>query len=237
MRDLLAKCPLDVSSLGRAPLEECGFLPALSGVYLVLDPAGRVWYVGKAVSIRERFADHEKMPLFRDAKASLVAYQTEADEAAYSQLEQRLIEHFRPPLNSQHNFKTLPLADFGLTPEEEAARYLQLRVDQKLIELQLAALAPNIVSQCEQAGGKLVHAMGTLWYQTTESYAYSEECEAQRKQMLARQKREREDGTAVVKGETTTPRYRLNASTLSAEVTRWMGRYLGEESAEGAGTA
>jgi len=234
MRDLLARSPLEVGSLGRAPIGEPGFLPALAGVYLAIDAADRVWYVGQARSIRDRFVAHEKMPKFLEKKATLIAWQTEPDEERCTQLEIAAIEHFHPPLNDRHNFNALPHADFGLTPEQEVERYLQLRIDLKLTELELAALGPNIVSQCEQAGDKITHGLGTIWYITTKSYNYSGECELQKQALLLQQKTEREDGTAAVKAETTSPRYKLNAGALSAEIAARMAPFLEEQSADSA---
>ena len=219
MRDLLATSPLDVGSLGRAPIGEPVFLPALAGVYLAIDAADRVWYVGQARSIRDRFAAHEKMPLFLEKKATLVAWQTEPDEERCSDLEIAAIGHFHPPLNDQHNFNALPHADFGLTPGREIERYLQRRIDLKLIELELAALGPEYREPL-RAGRGQDHArarLGSIWYLTTKSYNYSRECERQGKQaLLLRQKTEKEDGTAAVKSETTSPRYKLNAAAFSA---------------------
>ncbi len=234
MRDLLAKSPLEVGSLGRAPIGEPGFLPALGGVYLAIDAADRVWYVGQALSIRNRLSAHEKMPLFLEKKATLIAWQTEPDEERCAQLEIAAIGHFHPPLNDQHNFNALPHADFGLTPDEEIERYLQRRIDLKLIELELAALGPNIVSHCEQAGGKITHGLGSIWYLTAKSYNYSSECEQQKQALLLRQKTEKEDGTAAVKSETTSPRYKLNAAALSAEIAARMAPFLEAQNAEAA---
>jgi hypothetical protein len=201
-------------------------------VYLAIDAADRVWYVGQARSIRDRLAAHEKMPKFLDKKATLIAWQTEPDEERCAQLETMAIEHFHPPLNDQHNFNALPHADFGLTPDEEIERYLQRRIDLKLIELELAALGPNIVSHCEQAGDKITHRLGAIWYLTTKSYSYSGECEQLKQAFLARQKSERDDGTAVVKTETTSPRYKLNAAALSGEIAARMAPFLEERRAD-----
>jgi hypothetical protein len=217
MRDLFMKSPLDVASLARAPIGELSFLPAACGVYLAVDAADRVWYVGKAGSIRERLTGHEKMSKFTEKKVAAIAFQTEADGEKCSQLEIAAIKHFHPPLNDQHNFNELPRADFGLSPEEEIERFFQLKIDLKMISLELAALAPNIVSQCERAGGKILHQNGSLWYGTAQSWQYSEECGKQKEQLLQRQKDERENGTALVTSEKTSPRYKLNASALASE--------------------
>jgi hypothetical protein len=217
MRDLSTKSPVNVASLAKAPIGEVGFLPAACGIYLAVDAANRVWYVGRGLSIRDRLLGHEKMVKFIENKVTAIAFQTEADEEQCAQLEIAAIKHFHPLLNDQHNFNELPRADFGLSPEQEVERYFQLRIDWKMIELELAALAPNIVSQCEQAGGKISHEIGLLWYLTVPSWKYSEECEKQKKELLKRQKDERTTGIALVASETTSPRYKLNPSALAAE--------------------
>jgi hypothetical protein len=141
--------------------------------------------------------------------------------------------HFHPPLNDQHNFNELPRADFGLSPEEEIERFFQLKIDWKMINLELAALAPNIVSQCEQAGGKILHQNGSLWCGTAQSWQYSEECERQKEQVLQRQKDERENGTALVTSEKTSPRYKLNANALAAEVATRFAALFEDQAAGG----
>ena len=237
MQDFLPKCPLDVASLGRAPLGEPSFLPDAGGVYLAVDTANRVWYVGKAESsIRERLAGHERLTEFSERKATLIAWQTEGDEERCSQLEKAAIEHFHPPLNFQHNFNELPRAAFGLSPDEEIERFFRLRINAKMIELDLAALEPNVVSHCEQAGGKISHHYGTLWYQTVSSWKYSKECEEQKQQLLLRQQCERENGVALVRAETTSPRYKLNSSALAPEFAIRLATVFDEHSAGTAGT-
>jgi hypothetical protein len=233
MHDFLPKSPFDVARLGRAPLGEPSFLPASGGVYLAIDTANRVWYVGKAESsIRERLAGHEKLTEFKEKEATLIAWQTEADEERCSQLEKAAIEHFHPPLNFQHNFNELPRAAFGLSPDEEIERFFQLRINSKIIELELAALEPNIVTHCQQAGGKITHLHGTLWYQTVPSWKYSEECEEQKQQLLQRQKQERESKVASVKAETTSPRYKLNSCALAPEFAIRLAPFLEERHAD-----
>ena len=226
MGDLLKKIPFDVATLGRAPIGEPSLLPALGGVYLAIDIANRVWYVGKAESIRDRLRTHNKMDQFLEKNATLIAWQTEPDPARREQLETTLIKHFRPLINNNHNFNSLPQADFGLTREEELQRYLQLRIDQKMINLEIAALGPNIVSHCEAAGGTISIPAGSIWCGTAKSWRYSDDCEKQMSDILARKAAERDDGRAVVIALTTSPRCRASAAAQSEEIRQFLHGFL-----------
>jgi hypothetical protein len=106
-----------------------------------------------------------------------------------------------------------------------------------MIRLELVALAPNIVSQCEQAGGKIFHQKGSLWCGTVQSWKYSGECEKQKQELLTRQKDEREKGTAQVISETTSPRYKLTASALAAESATRFAAFFEDLTADGEETA
>jgi len=218
MQRLLPKAPIEVASLGAAPLGQPQFLPAASRVYLAIDAASRVWYIGLAESIRERLSVHEHLADFRDKKVTAIAWQAESDAEHRRELEKTAIEYFHPPLNVQHNFNELPHTELGLSPEEEIERFFRLKIQAKLIELELAALSPNVVSQCETAGGKISHQLGTVSYQTYPSWRYSEETESLKQELLQRQKQERENSRAVVRSEKTSPVTKLNGAALAGEI-------------------
>src|SRR5262245_16662461 len=89
---LLPKPPLETGSLGRASLGEPEKLPAEPGVYLALDNAGRVWYVGIAESIRARLAAHDRTDDFRASHVTAIAWKSVQEPSERRRLESDLIK-------------------------------------------------------------------------------------------------------------------------------------------------
>jgi hypothetical protein len=214
----LRQQPINVSSLANVPLSQTSMLPAENGVYLALDNAGRVWYVGIAQSIRGRFAPHDRMNDFRESQVTSIAWKSERTEAASRSMEKTLIEFFHPPLNFQHNFNELPAIDLGLSPEQEIERFLRLRVQLKIIELELELLKPNMITRCEQSGGKIAHRLGSIRCNSYKSWQYSEEVEVLKQKLKVLQEEERTTGKAAIKSESVSPVARLNGDAISNAV-------------------
>jgi len=173
------------------------------------------------------------MSRFREHGVTLIAWLPEADETRCGELEEELIKCYRPPLNFQHNFSELPRVDLELSPEAEIERFLRLKIQLKLITLEVAALSPDVVSQCEQGGGKVTHQLGTITYQTYESWQFSKEAQ-KLKQTLQRQKDEKEDGRAVVVSSTIVPKAKPDTSARFSELAIRLSPLSGAQSTEGA---
>jgi excinuclease ABC subunit C len=118
-------------------------LPSSPGVYLMKDAAGRVFYVGKAVSLRDRvrqyFAEGTTderafVPLLGDLLADLDVVLTRTDKEAYL-LENELIKKHRPKFNvrlrDDKNYLSLrmdlheefPKIERVRRPKNDGARY------------------------------------------------------------------------------------------------------------------
>jgi len=216
--------PIDIASLPKAPLGQTTILPAQAGIYFAIDNAYRIWYIGIAKSIRERITIHDRIDDFKRSNVTAIAWKAEEENAACRSLEKELIEFYHPPLNCQNNFNRLPAVDLGFTPDQEIERFLRLRVQLKLIELELETLKPNLVTRCEQAGGKIDHPLGSIRCQTYKSWQYSDEIELLKLKLQGLQKNDRESGAAKVKSEKIGPVARLNGDALSREVAVFLAR-------------
>lgn len=214
----LPTIPITIQSLAQTPLSQLANLPAEPGIYFAVDEACRVWYIGIADSIRARLAGHDRLDDFRESGVSAIAWKTEYSSPGRRSMERELIERFHPPLNAQHNFNSLPAIDFGLSPDQEIERYFRLRIQQKILELEIELLKPNIVTRCEQMGGKITHRLGTINRQSYKSWAFSEKVAELQEALKQTKKAERENGIATVKSVTVSPVARINAAALSAEV-------------------
>jgi len=208
----LRQSALDIASLPRVPIGQTSNLPAEPGVYLAIDDANRVWYVGTAESIRERLRAHNRMDDLKRKGVTCIAWKTEEADSRRKALEKEAIKFLNPPLNVNH--REFPVVDLGLTREEEIDRFFQLRIQHKRIETELEALKPNIVTHCEQSGGKIVHRFGTIQPQEYKSWQYSDEVELLRVKLKRAEQEERDSGKAKVKATTISPVVRLNAEAL-----------------------
>ncbi|MBV9001386.1 MAG: GIY-YIG nuclease family protein [Solirubrobacterales bacterium] len=95
-------------------------LPQDPGVYLFRDDEGRVLYVGKSISIRNRARAHfapSSVPADWTVQATVVDYQSTNSELGALVLENRLIKRHRPPGNIR------------LTKRDDRLCYIRCRLD------------------------------------------------------------------------------------------------------------
>ena len=229
MRELLPvqKAPCQVPKLAKTPLGQLEILPASAGVYLAIDDASRVWYVGQAVSLRQRLKTHDRMMDFRTWGVTAIAWK-EVDEEKCSELEGAAIEFFQPPLNLQNN-NAFPCAATGLSSEEEIERYLRLRLELKWILLELESLKPNIVSHCLKAGGEITRPLGTVQARPYPYWQFSRAVDELQQKLTELKKQEQENGLAV-RIEKTAPWVYLNRDVLAAQIAIYLAPLLEIES-------
>lgn len=224
----LRKPPIDIESLAKVPLGNFSQLPDQPGTYLAVDNANRVWYIGIATSLRDRLQNHDRLEDFRRKSVTQIAWQ-QLEAMQCRAREEELIAFFHPPLNDQHNFHALPECDLGLTPDQEVTRFLRLRMQLKLIEMELESLKPNVVTQCQNSGGTLQHPLGSIRIQPYKTWMYSEQIELLKLRLKNAKKEEEQNGSATVKSEKLTPVARLNQEALSQEVRLYLARFKDDE--------
>jgi hypothetical protein len=81
---------------------------ALNAVYIFAGLQGRTYvpfYVGRAEALSRRLPGHERRDeaIRRGAQYLLVHVPDAGDPVGYAEAERRLIRHYAPPLNEQHN--------------------------------------------------------------------------------------------------------------------------------------
>ena len=113
------------------PAPEFSELPSDPGVYLFRDGAGKILYVGKSVSIRNRARAHfapSSPPAAWTGQAQVVDYRTTGSELGALILESRLIAELKPPGNQR------------LTRRDDRLVYIRCRLD---IEYPILEVAPD----------------------------------------------------------------------------------------------
>ena len=113
------------------PGPEFAELPTDPGVYLFRDGSGKILYVGKSVSIRNRARAHfapSSPPAAWTGHARVVDYRTTGSELGALILESRLIAELKPPGNQR------------LTRRDDRLVYIRCRLD---IEYPILEVAPD----------------------------------------------------------------------------------------------
>ena len=131
---------LDIYTLARVPRQQPELLPDIGGLYLALDGAQRIWYIGQATALRTRLAAHEKSPQFLECGVQFYAWKEVEEKDTRNELERQFVERFSPPLNQLLVPKQKPCLNLGLSPEEELSRYVELKRQMSEIELELNML-------------------------------------------------------------------------------------------------
>ena len=220
--------PIQIDALARVALSSPEMLPDCPGIYFALDNADRVWYIGMAESsIRDRVKAHDRMSDFKRKSVTCIAWES-VERSACRGREAALIEFFHPPLNDVKNFNRMPEYDLGLTPEQEIERFLRLRIRLKVIELELEKLKPNIVTRCDQSGGRIQHRLGTIRAQMFKRWTYSRAVELLNEQLRAKKKEEESDGTAAVEIRVS-PVARITAEVMSEELAEYLDGLMDSE--------
>jgi len=62
------KRTFDINSLSRLPFAQKAELPVVSAVYLVVDIADNLLYIGKAKNLRNRWKSHHRIEQFKELK-------------------------------------------------------------------------------------------------------------------------------------------------------------------------
>ena len=91
-------------------------------------------------------------------------------------------------------------------------------------------MKPNIITRCDQAGGKIQHRLGSIRSQEYRSWKYSKAVDLLTAQLKAKKREEELDGTALVNGVSVSPVARIDAEVLSEQIYEYLNRVeAGEE--------
>jgi hypothetical protein len=200
---------INLLKLPSAPIKNLKCLPESSGIYLALDGANRVWYVGSSENLRNRLSSHNKLDEFLDNGVSKIAYfiseNLKEDEA-------EVISDYDPPLNCKNDYR-LPYAIVdNLTSQQCLERYVELKNLIKELESEIDTLKPNVISYIEDNsddGNKYVGKKFRAYIQRRANYVYSSKIQKLVAQLDKEKKAERDKGIAQVESYTVYPMIRL----------------------------
>lgn len=204
---------LKISALSNIPIANLSSLPVASGIYLALDDANRVWYVGKAKSLRNRLNQHEKLDLLKQ-KATKIAWipfpfnQTDT-------VEKSTIQNFNPPFNKQlkrGKSSCLPNVS-GQSPEQILEKYRTLKEQEKALKEEIEDIKPDVVTAIEQlvqdeVQQEVQYDRCIFKINTRPQYCYTSEVEKLNKELISLRKQEINNGKAQVISRTCYPSMR-----------------------------
>ncbi len=211
----LLESPVSIGKLPRLPLLALSGLPDTGGVYFALDQGERVWYVGLAMSLRQRWRAHEHLEACRGNGVENIAWSECSSDSTRKELERKCIKFFQPPINDRMNHPELPTIAFGLSPDQEVERFIRLQIQKRLIDMELEMLKPNLVSHCQaRPDGKITHALGTITAQVYRSWLFSSEVDRLAQELKDQKASEKVECVATVKSTKLSPVTRVNPIAL-----------------------
>ncbi|NMG20700.1 GIY-YIG nuclease family protein [Brasilonema bromeliae] len=91
---------IDLTSLPWLPLEEKAAFPKRPAIYFAIDSFGTVQYIGKSVNVRHRWGSHHRYEKLKNIGNIRIAYLFVDLPELLPEIEQALIKHFHPQLNT-----------------------------------------------------------------------------------------------------------------------------------------
>lgn len=108
-------------------------LPHIPAIYFVLNVAGTVLYIGRTVSLKQRFLAHHKKAYFLTEGTVHIAWFLCEDVALLDEIERALIRHFRPRLNRARPIATATVRRYT-TPRAARLKQVVIRMDEAVLE-------------------------------------------------------------------------------------------------------
>ena len=197
---------LQPQKLPRIPLSQANLLPDAPGLYLVIDGANRVWYVGRASSIRDRHQNHEHLSDFKNNKCTYVCPFIWEDSDDLDFWERENINHYKSPINKNLHEIEAPIIDLGYDESCYLDRYAEIKMMISNLTSELDQLKPNLVSILEQyPEGKIKTEYTTAFITRRKVWQYSQKIEGLKEQIKTEKKQEEETGIASLIGLTIFP--------------------------------
>lgn len=196
------------NKLPKIPLTNTANLPTSSGIYLVIDDANRVWYVGKASNLLERHKTHEHREDFLQNNCTKICVFIWEDLEDIDEWEDYNIKHYNPPINN--NLKQLPIRDLGYDKNHFLTRYGEIKEIIRTLEQEMSQLKPNIVSILEeQPEAKIKTLEFTAYITKRKIYQYSDAIKEIEELLKRKKEEEKEKGIAIISGYSIYPTVRL----------------------------
>lgn len=186
-----------VKKMPRVALSKRDELPESSGLYFLVDNAGRVYYLAACDRIKTDVLDNPLLKDFLASKAEFIHYFLWQDMEDLSHWENEYLVKLDPPLNRGSD--ELPVTNLGYSESQFIERYKEINLTIAALEKERDELRPNIVSLIENNGDTIKSNGITAYLNRRTTFEYSTRVSILNQQIKELKKEEEKTGVAIPK--------------------------------------
>lgn len=186
-----------VKKMPRVALSKRDELPESSGLYFLVDNAGRVYYLAACDRIKSDVLDNPLLKDFLASKAEFIHYFLWQDIEDLSDWENEYLVKLDPPLNRGSD--ELPVTNLGYSESQFIERYKEINLTIAELEKERDELRPNIVSLIENNGDTIKSNGITAYLNRRTTFDYSTRVSILNQQIKELKKEEEKTGVAIPK--------------------------------------
>lgn len=186
-----------VKKMPRVALSKRDELPESSGLYFLVDNAGRVYYLAACDRIKSDVLDNPLLKDFLASKAEFIHYFLWQDIEDLSDWENEYLVKLDPPLNRGSD--ELPVTNLGYSESQFIERYKEINLTIAELEKERDELRPNIVSLIENNGDTIKSNGITAYLNRRTTFEYSTRVSILNQQIKELKKKEEKTGVAIPK--------------------------------------
>jgi hypothetical protein len=186
-----------VKKMPRVALSKRDELPESSGLYFLVDNAGRVYYLAACDRIKSDVLDNPLLKDFLASKAEFIHYFLWQDIEDLSDWENEYLVKLDPPLNRGSD--ELPVTNLGYSESQFIERYKEINLTIAELEKERDELRPNIVSLIENNGDTIKSNGITAYLNRRTTFEYSTRVSILNQQIKELKKEEEKTGVAIPK--------------------------------------
>lgn len=186
-----------VKKMPKVALSKRDELPESSGLYFLVDNAGRVYYLAACDRIKSDVLDNPLLKDFLASKAEFIHYFLWQDMEDLSHWENEYLVKLDPPLNRGSD--ELPVTNLGYSESQFIERYKEINLTIAALEKERDELRPNIVSLIENNGDTIKSNGITAYLNRRTIFEYSTRVSILNQQIKGLKKEEEKTGVAIPK--------------------------------------
>ena len=192
-----------IKKMPKVALSKRDELPESSGLYFLVDNAGRVYYLAACDRIKSDVLHNPLLEDFLASKAEFIHYFLWEDVDDLSHWEDEYLAKLDPPLNKGSD--ELPVTNLGYSESQFIERYKEINLTIAELEKERDELRPNIVTLIENNGDTIKSNGITAYLNRRTTFEYSTRVSKLNTQIKELKKEEEKTGVAIPKSVTVYP--------------------------------
>jgi hypothetical protein len=144
---------IDFSTLPSLPLASRSGLPTYPAVYFALE-GDRVLYIGRTTNLQQRWMAHHRHSQLKRLNSVRIAWLECGDASLLPEIEEALIEHFRPELNGSPSplQPSLPRVGAYISPQLKTDLERLAKKEQRTLSNFIAVALQRVIDEAKQKG-------------------------------------------------------------------------------------